>query len=387
MKALTKKITDVCKEDLEELVRLKVKEGQRLEYKKESWGSRHEDKLEMLKNITGFANASGGRMFVGIEEGEKDTPKAICGISDAAQERERILSVCLSGIDNRITGLDVGCVSLSAEEDVLVIHIPRSRRKPHMITYRGRQEFWRRHGAQNVKMSVDEILEGSLSVEHERKAFDEFMRTRRNSFLSKIGNNPWFRMSATPSFIYEEIVDVFETGIEDLLKNPPGDYFGSLLAETGIHPSLDGIVCESPGYSHYFLEILRNGHVELQMDMTGWVSRTYEDEKGGKHLVLLHEQLVRCALSFLEFLREFVHRVDSSESSGLHLGLYNIPGWGLHESSSAVHRSFAPRIYTKQHLELPAMRFPSFENPKEVAKILTDRIWNAFGYRKSPIKV
>lgn len=380
MKALTKKISDVCKEDLEELVRLKVKEGQRLEYKKESWGNKHEDKLEMLKDITGFANASGGRIFVGVEEGEKDTPKAILGISGAAQERERILSVCLSSIDNRITGLDIGCVIVSAERDVLVVHIPRSTRKPHMITYKGRQEFWRRHAAQNVKMSVDEILEASLGVEHEKKAFDEFIRARRNGFLSKIGNNPWFMMSATPSFIHEEIVDVFDTAIEDLLKNPPGDYLGSFFSETGIHPSLRGVVSESPGYC-YYLEISRNGHIELQMDMTGWVSYTYED----KHLIFFHEHLVKCPFSFLELLREFVYRVGLLEPLVVHLGLYNILDWGLHESSSIVHKSLPPRIYTKQHLELPAMRFPSFENPKKVAKVLTDRIWNAFGYRESPI--
>lgn len=385
MNALTKRISELEKKDLEELLRLKIKEGQAVEYKRRPWGRNDREKLEMLKDVTGFANASGGRIFVGIGEDEKDTPNAILGILEAPEERERILSLCLSCIENRIAGLDIQPIPVSDKRDALVIHIPMSMRKPHMITYKARQEFWRRHGAQNTKMTVDEIWEAFTSVEHVRKAWDDFIQERRSEFLEKTLGQPWFKMSATPPFLREEILDVFDPALENLMKNPPSSPLNAILGQY-VHASLHGLVSESQGYADYSLEILRNGHVEFQFEMSGWVTRTAEDDDHVKHLVLDCKALVDFPLSVMEFFRSFVEQFGLLEPLVVNLRLYNISGWGLDESPSPFHRGLPPSLYKKKHLELLPMRFPSFEKSREITKKLTDRIWNAFGYRRSPFQ-
>jgi len=45
--------------DLAELVATQVPEGLRIEYKRELYGNRDEDKREALKDISAFANAFG----------------------------------------------------------------------------------------------------------------------------------------------------------------------------------------------------------------------------------------------------------------------------------------------------------------------------------------
>ena len=62
--------------DLDELFTTQVPEGLRIEYKREPYGKSPDDKREALKDISCFANASGGHLIIGIEE-QNGLPTAI----------------------------------------------------------------------------------------------------------------------------------------------------------------------------------------------------------------------------------------------------------------------------------------------------------------------
>ncbi|MFD2270088.1 helix-turn-helix domain-containing protein [Undibacterium arcticum] len=56
------------KNDLAELIVGQVPEGLRIDYKRDLYGNSDADKREVLKDISGFANAFGGHLIVGMEE-------------------------------------------------------------------------------------------------------------------------------------------------------------------------------------------------------------------------------------------------------------------------------------------------------------------------------
>src|SRR4030042_326905 len=81
------------------------------------------------------------------------------GIEDAEAASARITSSCLSNIDERIPGLQIHLVPLSNGKHIIVIRIPKSPRAPHMITFKGLYQFWKRHDRQKSRMSIAEIKE------------------------------------------------------------------------------------------------------------------------------------------------------------------------------------------------------------------------------------
>ena len=67
----------------------------------------------MLRDITSMTNAFGGDLLLGVEEDEEGVAIALPGIDRADDEGARIVSSCLSNIDERIPGLITQPVLLS----------------------------------------------------------------------------------------------------------------------------------------------------------------------------------------------------------------------------------------------------------------------------------
>jgi predicted HTH transcriptional regulator len=91
--------------DLKELLTTQVPEGLRIEYKREPYGNSDAEKREALKDISCFANASGGHLIIGIEE-QNGLPIAIRGISTMNPDAviQRLEQLIRSGIEPRIQG-------------------------------------------------------------------------------------------------------------------------------------------------------------------------------------------------------------------------------------------------------------------------------------------
>lgn len=111
----------------------------------------------MLRDISSMANAYRGYLILGLrEEKESGVPLEIVSVEKANEERDRILGSCLSNIEPRIVGLQARTVDID-DGAILIICIPRSTKLPHMVTFKGLNQFWIRHDRQKSKMSVDEI--------------------------------------------------------------------------------------------------------------------------------------------------------------------------------------------------------------------------------------
>ncbi|MFQ6133173.1 MAG: helix-turn-helix domain-containing protein [Armatimonadota bacterium] len=387
----TKPLTEITLEDLEELIG--VAESDRLEFKRDAYGTTREDRREMLRDITSFANARGGYLLLGIEEDDEDRATEIVGIPQAEEEGTRMLSCCLACIEARVLGLNFHTVPVGDGLQVLIWQIPRSTRAPHMIIFRGRQEFWRRHGRQKDQMTIEEIREACLRTESIRRSLEDFLAERRESVLAQIGGKPWLWLTATPLVVRGELVDIGDEVVRQIMLKPPyrrepGEW--TVECSDRVRPSLYGLVTELDHSRR--LEVFRNGHMEFRVPIgASFCREEFESPPGHKHSVLYPYPLAEYPLSFLHSVGALADHVAIMEPTVIGLSILNAGGLALrggvpgtyHYRVQGIDR--VPTWKHDQHLEVPFMQFAYPMQPDQVAKSLADRVWNAFGYEECPV--
>lgn len=134
-----------------------VQESKIIDYKRRLPGPSDLEKREFLRDVTSFANASGGHLVYGIAE-ENGVPVRIPGLSgiDPDQEILRLDSMVQTGIAPRIPGISMRSVPLKGKRFVIIIRIPKSWASPHMIT-KGSSKFYSRNSAGKYPLDVFEI--------------------------------------------------------------------------------------------------------------------------------------------------------------------------------------------------------------------------------------
>jgi len=181
-------IDQLSADDLNSLVSNGVRETVALEYKSEMYGRTQSDVKEMVRDVVALANAEGGIIIIGMTEDDEGTAKAIKPIADAEMQADRLVASCLSNVSERIPGLRAVPIQVP-NGAVMVVHVPRSYRRPHMVTYDGANDFWKRHDRQKSRMSVAEVRTAvSMTEDLESKA-ERYLEERRRHWLDL---NPHF---------------------------------------------------------------------------------------------------------------------------------------------------------------------------------------------------
>lgn len=144
MHLTTRQATDLNEAHLLNFLRAKIPEGLYLDYKRDLSGNRRERYREFLKDVTAFANAQGGDIFIGVNEpsDEMDENQQIVGIDQGdsiAHDLERLTS---SSIDPPIPGLIIRPVPLSRGQFAILAHVPPSLSRPHMVAHEGHRVFY-----------------------------------------------------------------------------------------------------------------------------------------------------------------------------------------------------------------------------------------------------
>lgn len=144
--------------DLSELVVGQVPEGLRIEYKRDLYGNSDADKREVLKDISGFANAFGGHLIIGIEE-QNGLPVSIPGVADGNPDEIvlRLEQIARTGLEPRIQGLRIQAVPLSNGSYCFVVRIPHSWHPPHRVSAQNSNRFWIRNSGGTHEAGVDEL--------------------------------------------------------------------------------------------------------------------------------------------------------------------------------------------------------------------------------------
>lgn len=124
-------------------------------------------KREFLKDVTAFANASGGAIILGIRD-DKGVAQEIVDVGDHDFDKLRLQleAILHNHVDPTLPLVEFRDIATERGR-VFVVAVRRSWRAPHMITY-PRKEFWVRATAGALEMSVDALRSsflGSLGLE------------------------------------------------------------------------------------------------------------------------------------------------------------------------------------------------------------------------------
>lgn len=157
-------LTDLTADHIQELIDAEVTENLTLEYKRDLPSGQTDQKREFLYDVAAMANAAGGHIVYGILDKRGDDNQStgiaegLAGLSssNAQSEISRLSNLIRDCIAPRVTGFAMQTVS-HPKGDVLVVRIPRSWSRPHMVTFHEANKFFGRVATGKYPMSVDEI--------------------------------------------------------------------------------------------------------------------------------------------------------------------------------------------------------------------------------------
>ena len=129
----TKHVSELTYTDIDDLVNVRnEREGYSLDFKV-GFGNPDKAKKELSKDISAFANASGGFLIIGVGKNY-----FITGVEKQIQNKEIdewINQILNSNIEPHAFYFDPKIISIPESEKVIVvIHVPESAKKPHIVT-------------------------------------------------------------------------------------------------------------------------------------------------------------------------------------------------------------------------------------------------------------
>lgn len=264
---LHKLATAITRADIEQLISDQEQEGQRLDYKETL--PEKGDRREFLKHVAGFANTTGGLIVFGVREkrDENGKPTGVpeegppCGIGFNVDDFFLRLA---SGIRDSITPQLVPqpeIVSVPGfDPPVVIVRIPRSFAKPHMV----HERFYARQGSQTVPLRVeqirDEFLESGLIAERIRDfRADRLARIVTGETPVRLANPANFVLHICPFSSFAERTEIELQKVHGQVYPPSQGGFDSRY-------NLDGALSyllEDRNTARSYIQVFRSGCFEF----------------------------------------------------------------------------------------------------------------------------
>lgn len=163
----------ITREFITSLISDRERESRTLEYKRDWVGTSDSEKKEFLADAVAFANAVGGTMLFGIDE-ERDAENKPTGIAreaigirtpNADAEIRRVTDILRNGIEPGLPNVTISPIDGFPQGPVISIHIPRSHRAPHMVSFKASPRFFSRVSTGRHPLDIDELRDAFLRAE------------------------------------------------------------------------------------------------------------------------------------------------------------------------------------------------------------------------------
>jgi len=368
-----KPLSEIGEEDLETLVQEEVRERQTLEFKRDSYARNDEGTREMLRDISAMGNAYGGDILLGVETVGDGVASGLVGVPDGEVEAQRIHSSSLSNIEERIGGLAVWPVPISNGNHVIVIRMPQSLRAPHMVTFKGLNQFWIRHDRQKSPMSVHEIREACLRVEMLTTRVTEFLERRLAGVPAFACGQSALTVSFTPLLVAREVVDTNNQQLREIIRDwSLNDGFMPFPCITGL---------EVRRIEGRWLRLDRNGHLDLWVDLTQDISRY---DTPDPFQLLAASMVGNYVVDLCALGKRVYEHCGIREPLNGKLDIWNIKGVSVRGRSRDQRFPGEPHTWSSEHLNLNPMEIDSLHDPENAARMILQRLAEAFGFDESP---
>jgi hypothetical protein len=188
-----------------------------------------ETKRDLVRDVSAFANASGGWIIVGIsEQGRPHYAASWAHLSteDAEKIRQQVIDLCASHIDPAIPGLDVQTEAVR-ETSLVVISIPAAGRIPHaVIGFDGKTEYHVRVNDTKKQMTPSELQAAFARASSQRVtpepkddssngrfAVEEALREAQE----QAGDAPFFCIAGAPVDLHPDVLDLQSQSVRQIL--------------------------------------------------------------------------------------------------------------------------------------------------------------------------
>jgi hypothetical protein len=383
--------------DIRRLVVDQVAESVVLDYKAAAYDRDDEGTREMLRDIASFANAGGGHIVLGMAEAH-DVPTSIVGLSNALVERDRIMASVRSATDPRLLGLDVHLVDIAGSGAVIVLSVPRSPEGPHMVTFKGLNQFWKRVGTTKQPMNTLEIREACMRGELLRTRMVDFLDRQWELGVKHIQNTRGQYLSITPTLLEDDRVNAFDNALHESIYEMLGKRGTPWELRFGnLHPSLDGIENQRDS-THALFRLFRDGHLDYTYPLSHQLEllrMNVSTPRGAEEGTVLHHNIwSRHPLVLLRLAKSIYERFTLVSPVIVEYGLIyannmRLPIRPQHPQAPTNHfEERDTRLYDgpEQHVRIQ-MQFDHTWEPTTVAKALVDRFWNAFHWPECPFPI
>jgi len=356
----SKPFDEITIEDIKDLIfNRKERESHHLEYK-EAIGNSDRDKKEFLKDVSGFANASGGYLILGVEE-KDGAPNKICGVNKNIGNQkidEWINNVLISNLDEKVQ-FEIKVLDLNQRSVVVVLYIPESPKKPHMVTFQSKNTYYIRHNTSVNPATQSEVKEMFEYSKKNKEQFEEFLRTRRlfdekedwfgyNENVDKLFNNiteeikglkkPFILYSFIPRYLDENRINTIAQDFIDWMNNhsrgfepaPHVRLFETYQKKVNLYGVVFPKILPREGQEEMwwdYFEVLNNGFFEsgVSRDVFSSYGRKEESYKP----VLNLTRTVGYAWILLNFAQRFYRKIGYYDEAIFQISVVNVKGFTL----------------------------------------------------------
>ena len=379
---LPAKLDSIDESHLKELVASEIRESRSLEFKAKLvvWGTDSEKK-EFLADVSALANSGGGDLVFGIEE-DHGAASAVVGLDsfDPNKDTLRIESTIRDGIEPRIIGIRPQPVALSNGRWVVIIRVPNSLNRPHMIVFKQWSRFYSRNSAGKYQLDIHELKSVFLASESRAERVRQLRIERLDAILQ--GNTPEPLAGQSYVCIHMIPISAFDPSFSfDIATAQERGATLPPLGRIGWSPDVnfDGLLFwsrEREGNGIAYVQLFRNGVIEA-VDSELLAPLQPHPERLDKYIPsVAYERDIICAVNdYTSFYKKY--EIPTPVLVGL--SILNVKGFRMGTNNYDMGRSI-----DRDHLILPDRLAESLDfDAASLLRPSFDQIWNACGHDRS----
>lgn len=378
---LHKEFDLISEEDIEYYISNEVNESKHLEFKEKLFIDKDREKKEFLADVSSFANASGGYLVYGIKCNKGIAIEAVgIDIDNIDDLILRLHNIIRDNIEPRIHGVEIKSIGkYQRGGPVIIIHVPTSWSKPHMVTFRSSPRFYSRHSNGKYPLDYGEIRDAFVFS----NMLPERIRTLYHDRIDRItkdketpiyhdGKN-FLSLHIIPYSLFEkhDVVDMKS------LK----DNFNEILLLDGRSPhesryNIDGLLVysinrEEDRAKSLYCQVYRNGMIES-------VDANYIIMVRNRPSI--YPEAIECKLNkVIERYIEIMRNMQISTPIVILICLNGVGG------ARAYYNERMLKGADRNIIILPETVYENYkDNIITCMKTTYDALWNSFGHPQSP---